>query len=154
MPNAFPFLIAGGAALLLLGGKKKKTTAAPEEKPEPIDEIPDEEMDEGEGPQPEEIEGESPGYGSVAHGVRKDKRGHHPWRVYYDAEGYHAQIMRDASRFSPVVDEAGIAASSKAAKGLLRDYFNELLIEKYPNEQPKNDPADITRVTVTGFKTT
>ena len=152
MANALPLLLAGGAALVLLGGKKKKTTAAaPEPDPEP-EEVDDEETDEGAGPDPEEEEEEGPGYGTVASGIRKDKRGHHPWRISYQADGYHAQLLVASGKFAPVADEAGVGASVKAAKSLLRDYFNELLLEKYPNEQPKNDPADSTRATVSGIK--
>jgi len=149
--SPLPLLIAGGAALLLLGGKKKKaTTAAAPSEPEfeePEFEDPEdtgeEEMDQGDGPEPPQTQAEGPGYGSVASGIRKDKRGHHAWRIKYDADGYHALLMVTNHRYSPVADEAGVAASVKAAKGLLRDYFNELLIEKYPNEQPKNDPSDV-----------
>lgn len=145
-----PLILAGGAALVLLGGKKKKTTAAPRE-PEPEDHGDEEEVDEGAGPSPEPTDEEGPGYGIVASGVRRDKRGAFPWRIKYDAEGYHAQILISANRFSPVQEEVGVAASLKAAKGLLRDRFNELLLEKYPNEQAKNDPADVVVATVSGI---
>ena len=154
MANALPLLLAGGAALVLLGGKKKKPAAAGSSQieMEEEDEASDEETDEGEGPQPEEETTEGPGYGIVASGIRKDKRGHHAWRIRYKEDGYHAQTTMSAHKTSPVTDEVGVAAAVAAAQGLLRDYFNELLLEKYPNEQPKSDPAVSQVAAVSGIK--
>jgi hypothetical protein len=146
---SLPLLLAGGAALLLLSGKKKKkngAAAAPADEyaEEAVEEEPveaeEEEVDAGAGPDPEPEEDEGPGYGIVASGVRKDKRGHHPWRVRFEADGYHAQITLGAHRTAPVTEDVGIAATLSAAKKLLSDRFNELLIDKYPNESPKLDP--------------
>ena len=154
MANALPLLLAGGAALVLLGGKKKKKTTTTTEPSEPeVEEVPDEEVDEGEGPDPESSEEEGPGYGIVASGVRKDKRGHHAWRIRYQEDGYHAQTTMGLHKTSPVQEEVGIAASQAAAKKLLSDYFNELLLEKYPNEEPKNDPAHTVRAVAVGIQT-
>lgn len=139
--NAIPLILLGGGALLLMGGKKKKTTAVAADQDESEDYSQDEhDADEGDGPQPEEESEEGEGYGTVAKGKRADKRGFHYWRVYYDADGYHAQIMQGGHRMSPVQEEFGVAASLVAAKSLIRDTLNERLVSMYPDESPKNDP--------------
>jgi len=117
-------LLAGGAALLLMGGKKKKKTTAGTVTEEPM-EPDEEEVDEGEGPEAEE--GEE--YGKVASGTRKDRRGAHPWRIMYEEDGYHAQLMGQGGKFAPMQEEIGVSASLKAAKEMLRDYFNQALLD-------------------------
>jgi hypothetical protein len=136
MKNALPLLVAGGAALLLMGGKKKKAASAPvEEEPMEADE---EEVDEGEGPETEE--GQE--YGKVASGTRKDRRGSHPWRIAYEEDGYHAQLMGQGGRFAPMQEEIGIAATLKAAKEMLRDHFNQALLDAgYSEDDFKEDPV-------------
>ncbi|GAH13540.1 unnamed protein product, partial [marine sediment metagenome] len=121
----------------LMGGKKKKTT--PKEAPLE-EEIPETEMDEGDGP-PEDgigsgaVEGER-----VARGIRKDKMGHRGWQVRLEADGYHAQIMTGTSMHESVADDLGVAATVGAARKLLRDTFNERLLAKWPNAEPINEP--------------
>ncbi len=149
---SFPLLLAGGAALFLLSGKKKKkktgtVVLADEYAEEESVEADEEEVDAGAGPEPEGEGDEDPGYGTVASGVRKDRLGPHPWRVRFEEDGYHAQIMVYAGRFSPISYEVGIAATLSAAKKLLSDEFNDLLLAKYPNEQPKLDPMTLLTAT-------
>ncbi len=148
MASALPLLaVAGGAALLLSGKKKKKAKSdvsrdlpRPDEGP-PLEEEPlregtgdDEEMDFGTGPGGEQ-------YGeTVASGLRSDRRGPQAWRVRYESDGYHAQLMAYVGRTSPIAEEIGITATLKAAKELIRDQLNALLLGKYPNEKPKADP--------------
>ena len=100
----------------------------------------DEGMDMGEG-----LGSEGPSYGAVASGMRGDRRGQHAWRVSYQADGYHAEILVYHHRFSPVQEEVGVAASARGARKLLRDNFNELLLERYPDQEPKNDPPRRSR---------
>ena len=142
MKNPLPMIIAGTAALLLLGKKKKVPSSAIDqgfdaeevdvEESEPLDR----DRDSEELPRLGEV-----AYGVVDKGVRKDRRGHFPWQIYHDSDGYRARIMLDDSRFSPVQEEVGIAASSGVAKIMLKNRFNELLLSKYPSEKAQNDPA-------------
>ncbi len=129
MKSALPLLVAGGAALLLMGGKKKKSSEKPVEDSDEMDsdemDSDDEEIDEGDGPDSNEDEG----YGKVASGTRTDRLGGHGWRIMYDADGYHALLMVSPGNFSPVDTELGVAASLKAAKGLLRDHYNQAILD-------------------------
>lgn len=147
MSNPLPLLIAGGAALLFLSGGKKRERSA-----KTLESKNDEDADKA--VETEIVQAEIPKlgvdkFGPVERGVRKDRRGHHPWRIYLDDSGYHAQIMLDSSRYSPVQEEIGISATSGAAKAMLRDHFNKLLLKIYPNEKPKNDPAAKLSITAT-----
>jgi len=132
MLNPMILLIAAGASIAVLSKKKKKESTVTHDE---VQEKP--ERDSRELPKID---------GVVLKGIRKDKRGHFPWRVYLDADGYHAQIMLDDSRFSPVQNELGVVASIESAKTMLRDHFNELLTNKYPNEKPKNDPPETIQI--------
>ena len=143
MANILPLLLGAGAIAVMMGGKKK-TSTSPVQDDAPIDD--DGQADTGDGPDSDgTTQSTDDGFGSVASGVRTDRRGHFPWRVLYDAGGYHGQIMMGA-RFAPVQEEVGIAASATGAKGMLRERFNELLINRYPDESPLNDPPAITKI--------
>jgi len=139
MKKALPLILVAGGAALFMGGKKKKTTTsapAPEEEEPPVTGD-DEETDEGDGP-----ETEDDGYGKVANGVRKDRIGSHPWRIMHEEDGFHAQLMTAAGRFAAIQSEIGTAASLKAAKELLRDHFNEAILNAgYSEDDFLDDPA-------------
>lgn len=159
MSNALPLILAGGAALLLLSGKKKKKKDAPAanvDEPDAEDGGPDpddEDIDEGDGPDPDPDDEDASydqGYGIVASGSRNDRLGQHAWRIRFEPEGYLSQITASNHWTAPVVEEVGVSASLSAAKRLLSDRFNELMLDSYPDESPKNDPMGImlTRSTV------
>lgn len=133
MKNALPIL-AAGAAVLLLGNKKKKSPSS-SSKSDPAE---DQDADEGTGPIPDDTDDD---YGKVANGIRKDRRGHHPWRIMYNEDGYTSQIMTDTGRFARVDYEVGVAASQAAAKKMLRDFFNQALLEAgYSKDDFKQSP--------------
>lgn len=154
MKSALPLLVAGGAALLLMGGKKKKTKSASfsdevevleEDRMDSIDE----EIDEGSGPDSNEDEG----YGKVAAGTRKDRLGGHGWRITYEEDGYHALLMTSPGKFSPVDMELGVAASLKAAKELLRDHYNQAILDAGFSEADfYDDPAAPATTRVNSLK--
>lgn len=136
--SAFPLLVFGGA-LLLLGGKKKKKTTPTNgaEQDEPMDGD-DVAADTGDGPEVEDEEE----YGKVARGLRKDHIGSHAWRINYEEDGYHAQLMMNSSNSSPVAEEIGTTASLLSAKELLRDRFNQMLLDAGRTEADfKEDPV-------------
>lgn len=142
MKSAFPLLVAGGAALLLMGGKKKKKSsgASSDESETPMDSD-DGETDEGDGPAPDD----DSEYGKVASGIRNDRIGAHSWRVIYEEDGYHAQVMTGPGKFAAMSFEVGVAASLKAAKILLRDSFNQALLDGGHSEDDFfDDPAPRT----------
>lgn len=132
--SALPLLAAGAAAIILLGGKKKtdEDKGGQETASESTQSVPEDAVDE-----------EPPvEYGKVSDGVRKDARGSHAWRITFERDGYHAFILQGSSRFSPPAEEVGVAASEKSAKGLLRDRFNELLLENgYSESDFVEDPV-------------
>lgn len=135
--SALPLLAAGAAAIILLGGKKK--TDGDKEggglTSESAQSVPSDSTD--------AVDEEAPvEYGKVSDGVRKDARGSHAWRITFERDGYHAFILQGSSRFSPPAEEVGVAASEKSAKGLLRDRFNELLLENgYSESDFVEDPV-------------
>jgi hypothetical protein len=136
--SAFPLLVFGGA-LLLLGGKKKKKTTPTNgaEQDGPMDGD-DDAADTGDGPEVEDEEE----YGKVARGLRKDHIGSHAWRINYEEDGYHAQLMMNASNSSPMSEEIGVAASLRTAKELLRDHFNQALLDAGRTEADfREDPV-------------
>ena len=141
MKNAFPLLVAGGAALLLMGGKKKKSSGASSNEDETPMDSDDGETDEGDGPS---TDGDAE-YGKVASGTRKDRLGGHGWRIMYEEDGYHAQLMMQPGKFSAMSSEVGVAASLKAAKGLLRDHYNQAILDAGHSEDDfLDDPAPRT----------
>ncbi len=176
--NALP-LIVGGVAFLLLSGKKKKrsasTNGAADDEPmddepmdsddEPMDDDDDESMDDddepmdgeddqadtGDGP---DTEGEEE-YGKVASGVRQDHIGAHPWRIRFEEDGYHAQLMMGAQQSAPMQAEIGITASLKSAKELLRDHFNDALLAAgrteadFQEDPVETDETDETFISMT-----
>lgn len=138
--NALPLLL-GGAALFLLMGKKepKKSTeaSAQEEETEETEGISEEIADEG-------TEGSAtPEYGKiVARGKRMDKRGAHGWSIRFEEEGYYPQLHTAADRFAPVAQELGVTASMSAAKQLLRDTYNQGLLDAgYSESDFQEDPV-------------
>lgn len=141
--SAFPLLVFGGA-LLLLGGKKKKKTTPTNgaEQDEPMDGD-DDAADTGDGPEVEDEEE----YGKVARGLRKDHIGSHAWRINYEEDGYHAQLMMNASNSSPMSEEIGVAASLRTAKELLRDHFNQALLDAGRTEDDFKDDPVVPRIT-------
>ena len=136
MKKAFPLLVAGGAALLLMGGKKKKPSGATAEEPEMDSD--DEDTDVGDGPATDA----DAGYGKVAGGTRNDRLGAHSWRIMYEEDGYHAELMSGPGKFAPPQSEVGVSASLRAAKELLRDHFNQQILDAgYPESDLLDDPA-------------
>lgn len=137
MKSALP-LLAGAAALLLMSGKKKKTGGTVEDTVEPPMDSDDEDTDTGDGPESDD----DAGYGKVASGIRKDRIGSHSWRIVYADDGYHAEVMAGPGRLAPVQMEVGLAASLKAAKELLRDHFNQAILDAgHPESEFLDDPA-------------
>jgi len=133
-------LLAGGAAIALGGKKKKpyKPSPPPELEPEIEGAFEEGVVDEGTaGPEAE------PQYGDiVAKGVRRDKRGAHAWRIKFEEDGYHIQLMMGAFRAAPVSEELGITATMRAGKELIRDIMNErLLAAGYKEEDLREDPV-------------
>lgn len=148
MANLAPALLLGVGIAVVLGGRKKRktSTAAAPSPGEPWVPGLDEEPIEDEEPEGE-AEPDTPSLGSgtsqtVAKGIRKDRSGHHPWRIVHDSEGFRAQLMSGVDKFARKQEELGVAASEEAARAMLRDTFNERLIALYPNEPEKNDPPD------------
>ena len=145
--SAFPLILAAGAVALFIGGKKKTSKPAQDDGFVDDTSTDDGQADTGDGPDPDGTQQSTDeGYGTVASGMRRDKRGAFSWRVKYDADGYHAQVLMGNSRFAPVQEEVGIAASASGAKDMLRERFNELLIDRYPDEEPLNDPASTRKI--------
>jgi len=125
--------------LLLLGGKKKKTSPSTSAEDETEDETEGESTDADEG---EADEGEGIEYGKVANGKRQDKLGTRNWRIMFEEDGYHAQIMMGAQVSAAMQEEVGITASLTAAKEMLRDYFNQELADAgWPESDFRAAPA-------------
>lgn len=155
MSDKLPLILAAGAAIVLLGGKKsKKKAGSSSAKVEPMPG-----PDPGQPPLPPSEEappapdmpdvgssGESVGPERVASGIRKDRRGHFAWRIVRDADSYLAQELISNHRLSPVQAEIGVSDSENGARAILRDYYNESLIKRYPNEKPKDDPHGMLKL--------
>lgn len=154
---AFPLpllLLAGGA--LILGKKKKpkrKVVIVEEEVveeeviPSGDEEVSEETADEGAG------DDEALQFGKVvASGIRRDKRGSHQWRIKYEEDGYHAQLLM-GGRMSPVTEEFGTAATLRAAKELIRDALNERLLSAGYKESDLTDEPAPRALILTGTPT-
>ena len=155
MANPLPLILAAGAAIVLLGGKKKpppapteKPEPAPTERPEPppSPELPSPEPDEPPNLNSTASTGAPTGYGTTSSGLRRDRLGSHAWRITFDESGYHAKILVTATRFSPVQEELGTAATENGARKILSDTFNQRLLARYPNEKAKSDPHQIATI--------
>ena len=147
-----PLLLLAGAGVLIAGKKKKRTgggsTAATEETGETgetdfEEEVLDEESDEGADTGFDPGNNSGPQFGKiVAKGLRRDKRGGHWWRIKFEADGYHATLISNGGPAPLIMGEVGVTASQRAAKELLRDYFNdELLKSDYKESDFRSDPV-------------
>ncbi len=141
--SALP-LILGGAALLLLSGKKKKKTTTTNGT---TDDTVDDTADDTDDTDDTSDDTEDEGYGKVASGVRQDHIGAHPWRITFEEDGYHALLTMGSQNSAPVAEEIGVAASIGTAKELLRDHFNQALLDAGRTEDDFRDDPVVPRIT-------
>lgn len=150
-------MLLAGAGVLIAGKKKKRTgggQAAATEETDFEEEVSDEEADEGANGADASFDpldtGPSEEFGKiVAKGLRRDKRGGHWWRIKFEADGYHATLISNGGPAPLIMGEVGVTASQKAAKELLRDYFNdELLKSGYKESDFRSDPVATVVATI------